>query len=47
MQVFKIDTMDYIIGYVGGSCGGLGRDFHFEATFEPGNYLIITEMEWD
>ena len=42
-----MDEMDNVIGYIGGSCGGLMRDFHFEAQFEPGNYLIVTEMEWD
>ena len=42
-----MDEMDNICGYMGGASGGLNRDFSYEATFEPGNYLIVTEMEWD
>ena len=45
--MFKMDEMDNVIGYVGGSEGGMGRDFHYEDTFDVGNYLIVTEMEWD
>ncbi len=41
-----MDEFDNIVGYVGGSEGGLGRDFHYEDTFDVGSYLIVAEMEW-
>jgi hypothetical protein len=45
-MVFRMDEADNVIGYVGGESGGQYKDFHFEGTFEPGNYLISAEFDW-
>ena len=46
LSVFKMDDQDKFTGYIGGNSGGLSRDFTFEVTLEPGNYLICAEVEW-
>ncbi len=46
LQVFKLDDKDNVVGYIGGACGGLTRDFFWEGDLTQGNYLLIAEMEW-
>ncbi len=46
LQVFKLDDKDEVVGYMGGACGGLTRDFFWEGDLTQGNYFLIAEMEW-